>query len=191
MKVISETRRSCTLNQRSTFLIIRMNYPQHTNCTFSFCSSAEWRQIRGLHEYDGRRCLIIVSTEEIYFAENRIDGVMFSMLASSVVDRGFIGGVMVSVLVSSEVDRGFIGGVMVSVLASSVVDRGFIGGVMVSMLASSAVDRGFIGGVMFSMLASSAIEVGFIGGVMVCVLASCVADRGFQSLSDQANKYKH
>jgi hypothetical protein len=47
---------------------------------------------------------------------------------------------MVSVLASSVVDRGFIGGVMVSVLASSVVDRGFIGGVMVSMLASSAVD---------------------------------------------------
>ena len=35
------------------------------------------------------------------------------MLASSLVDRGFIGGVMVSVLVSSLVDRGFIGGVMV------------------------------------------------------------------------------
>jgi hypothetical protein len=41
------------------------------------------------------------------------------MLASSVVDRGFIGGVMVSVLASSVVDRGFIGGVMVSMLASS------------------------------------------------------------------------
>jgi hypothetical protein len=38
---------------------------------------------------------------------------------------------MVSVLASSVVDRGFIGGVMVSVLASSVVDRGFISGVMV------------------------------------------------------------
>jgi hypothetical protein len=50
---------------------------------------------------------------------------------------------MVSVLASSAVDRGFIGGVMVSVLASSAVDRGFIGGVMVSVLASSAVDRGF------------------------------------------------
>ena len=47
------------------------------------------------------------------------------MLASSVVDRGFIGGAMVSVLASSVVDRGFIGGAMVSVLASSVVDRGF------------------------------------------------------------------
>ena len=35
------------------------------------------------------------------------------MLASSLVDRGFIGGVMVSVLASSLVDRGFIGGVMV------------------------------------------------------------------------------
>ena len=44
---------------------------------------------------------------------------------------------MVSVLASSLVDRGFIGGVMVSVLASSLVDRGFIGGVMVSVLASS------------------------------------------------------
>ena len=32
---------------------------------------------------------------------------------------------MVSVLASSVVDRGFIGGVMVSVLASSVVDREF------------------------------------------------------------------
>ena len=50
---------------------------------------------------------------------------------------------MVSMLASSAVDRGFIGGVMVSMLASSAVDRGFIGGVMVSMLASSAVDRGF------------------------------------------------
>ena len=50
---------------------------------------------------------------------------------------------MVSVLASSAVDRGFIGGVMVSVLASSAVDRGFIGGVMVNVLASSAVDRGF------------------------------------------------
>ena len=38
---------------------------------------------------------------------------------------------MVSVLASSLVDRGFIGGVMVSVLASSLVDRGLIGGVMV------------------------------------------------------------
>ena len=53
------------------------------------------------------------------------------MLASSLVDRGFIGGVMVSVLASILVDRGFIGGVMASVLASSLVDRGFIGGVMV------------------------------------------------------------
>jgi hypothetical protein len=68
---------------------------------------------------------------------------MVSMLASSVVDRGFIGGVMVSVLVSSVVDRGFIGGVMASVLVSSVVDRGLIGGVMVSVLVSSVVDRGF------------------------------------------------
>jgi hypothetical protein len=46
-----------------------------------------------------------------------------SVLASSVVDRGFIGGVEVSVLASSVVDRGFIGGVVVSVLTSSVVDR--------------------------------------------------------------------
>ena len=38
---------------------------------------------------------------------------------------------MVSVLASSLIDRGFIGGVMVSVLALSLVDRGFIGGVMV------------------------------------------------------------
>jgi hypothetical protein len=45
---------------------------------------------------------------------------MVNMLASSVVDRGFIVGVMVSVLASSVVDRGFIDGVMVSVLASSV-----------------------------------------------------------------------
>jgi hypothetical protein len=37
---------------------------------------------------------------------------------------------MVSVLASSAVDRGFIGDVMVSVLASSVVDRGFIGDVV-------------------------------------------------------------
>ena len=39
------------------------------------------------------------------------------------VDRGFIDGVMGSVLTSSVVDRGFIGGVMGSMLASSVVDR--------------------------------------------------------------------
>ena len=50
---------------------------------------------------------------------------------------------MVSVLAYSVVDRGFICGVMVSVLAYSVVDRGFICGVMVSVLASSLVDRGF------------------------------------------------
>jgi hypothetical protein len=48
-----------------------------------------------------------------------------SMLASRVVDCGFIGGVMVSMLTSRVVDRGFIGGVMVSMLASRVVDRGF------------------------------------------------------------------
>ena len=35
------------------------------------------------------------------------------MLASSLVDRGFLDGVMVSVLASSLVDRGFIGGVLV------------------------------------------------------------------------------
>jgi fructose-specific phosphotransferase system IIC component len=44
---------------------------------------------------------------------------------------------MASVLASSVVDRGFIGCVIASVLASSVVDRGFIGGVMASVLASS------------------------------------------------------
>ena len=38
---------------------------------------------------------------------------------------------MVSVLASSLIDRGFIGGVMVSVLALSLVDRGFTGSVMV------------------------------------------------------------
>ena len=38
---------------------------------------------------------------------------------------------MVSVIASSVVDRGFIGSVMVNVIASSVVGRGFIGGVMV------------------------------------------------------------
>jgi uncharacterized membrane protein len=68
---------------------------------------------------------------------NRIGGVMVSMLALNVVDRGFIGGVMVSMLASNVVDHGFIGGVMVSMLASNVVDGGFISGVMVSMLASS------------------------------------------------------
>ena len=68
---------------------------------------------------------------------------MGSMLASSVVDRGFIGGVMVSILVSKAVDCGFIGGVMVSVLVSKAVDRGFISGVVVSVLVSKAVDCGF------------------------------------------------
>jgi hypothetical protein len=72
-----------------------------------------------------------------------LEAVMVIVLASSTVDRGFIGGVMVIVLASSAVDRGFIGGVMVIVLASSPVDRGFIGGVMVIVLASSPVDRGF------------------------------------------------
>ena len=47
------------------------------------------------------------------------------MLASSAVDREFIGGVIVTVLASSAVDRGFIGGVIATVLASSAVDRGF------------------------------------------------------------------
>ena len=56
---------------------------------------------------------------------------MVSVLASSVVDCGFIGGVMVSVLASSVVDCEFIGGVMVSVLASSVV----VGSSMVLWLA--------------------------------------------------------
>ena len=50
---------------------------------------------------------------------------MVSLLASSVVDGGFIGGVMVIVFSSSVVDRGFIGGVMVIVFSSSEVDRGF------------------------------------------------------------------
>jgi hypothetical protein len=35
------------------------------------------------------------------------------VLASSLVDRGFIGGVIVSALASSPVDRGVAGGVMV------------------------------------------------------------------------------
>ena len=39
---------------------------------------------------------------------------------------------MVSVVASSVVDCGFIGGVMVSVIAYGAVDGGFIGGVMVS-----------------------------------------------------------
>ena len=101
-----------------------------------------------------------------------------------------IGGVMVSVLASSVADRGFIDGVMVSVLASSVADRGFIGGVMVSVLASSVADRGFIGGVMVSVLASSVADRGFIGGVMVSILTSSVADRGFESRSGQTKDYK-
>jgi hypothetical protein len=79
-------------------------------------------------------------------------GIMVSVLASSVVDRGFIGGIMVSVIASSVVDRGFIGGIMVSVLASNVVDRGFIGGIMVSVIASSVVDRGFIGGIAYEVI---------------------------------------
>ena len=45
---------------------------------------------------------------------NFISGVMFSMLALSVVDHGFIGGVMFSMLALSVVDRGFIGGVMLA-----------------------------------------------------------------------------
>jgi len=44
---------------------------------------------------------------------------MVSMLALSVIDRGFIGGVMVSMLTLSVVGCGFIGGVMVSMLALS------------------------------------------------------------------------
>jgi hypothetical protein len=38
---------------------------------------------------------------------NSIGGVMISMLASTVIDRGFIGGVTISVLASTVVDRGF------------------------------------------------------------------------------------
>ena len=68
---------------------------------------------------------------------------MVKLLASSEVDRGFIGGVMVKLLASSEVDRGFTGGVMVKLLASSEVDLGFIGDLVVKLLASSEVDRGF------------------------------------------------
>jgi hypothetical protein len=97
---------------------------------------------------------------------------------------------MVSVVASSTVDRGFIGGVMVSVLASSVVDRGVIGGVMVSVLASSAVDRRFIGGVMVSVLASSAVDRRLIGGVMISVLASSAVDRGFKPRSCKMKDYK-
>ena len=54
-----------------------------------------------------------------------ISGVMVSMLASSVVDHGFISDVMVSMLTSSGVGHGFISGVMVSMLASSAVGHGF------------------------------------------------------------------
>ncbi|NYT47614.1 MAG: hypothetical protein H0A75_08760, partial [Candidatus Methanofishera endochildressiae] len=78
-----------------------------------------------------------------------------------------IGGVVASVLASSVVDRGFIGGVVVSVLTTSVVDRGFIGGVVVSVLTTSAVDRGFIGGVVVSVLASSMV-VGFLVACLAC-----------------------
>ena len=98
-------------------------------------------------------------------------------------------GVMVRMLASSVVDRGFIGDVMVRMLASSMVDRGFTGGVMFSMLASSVVDRGFIGGVMVSVLASSVVDRGFIGGIMVSVLASSAVDRGFEPRSDQTKDY--
>ena len=97
---------------------------------------------------------------------------------------------MVIVLASTAVDREFIGGVIVSVLASSAVDREFIGGVMASVLTSSAVDRGFIGGVMVSMLASSAVDRGFICGVMVSMLASSAVDRGFESRSSQTKDYE-
>ena len=43
----------------------------------------------------------------IFYYKNHIGGVMVSVLASSVVDRGFIGGVMVSMLASIAVDCGF------------------------------------------------------------------------------------
>jgi hypothetical protein len=78
--------------------------------------------------------------------EPTIYHVMVSVLASSEVDRGFIGGVMVSVLASSEIDRGFIDGVMVSLLTSREVVRGFIGGVMVSVPASSVLDHWWCNG---------------------------------------------
>ena len=54
----------------------------------------------------------VCSTQYFQIDQNRISGVIDSVLASSAVDRGFIGGVMDSVLASSAVDRGFIGGVM-------------------------------------------------------------------------------
>jgi hypothetical protein len=115
---------------------------------------------------------------------------MFNMLASSVVDRRFIGDVMFNMLASSVVDRRFIGGVLFNMLASSVVDRRFIGGVMFNMLASSVVDRRFIGGVMLNMLASSVVDRRFIGSVMFNMLASIVVDRRFEPRSGQIEDYE-
>ena len=47
------------------FYVFIRKHPQHTSCTFSFCWSAEWSQIRGHHEYDGRRRSIIASQAKI------------------------------------------------------------------------------------------------------------------------------
>jgi uncharacterized membrane protein len=50
-------------------------------------------------------CIVLVITT---FQYNHIGGVVFSVLASSVVDRGFIGDVVFSVLAaSSAIYRGF------------------------------------------------------------------------------------
>ena len=104
------------------------NLPCHNLAVKGTGERCDFNQIAGNIAY-----LIVMS----YSILNLICGVMVSMLASSMVDRGF------------KPKLNIICGVMVSMLASSMVDRGFkpklnlICGVMVSMLASSMVDRVF------------------------------------------------
>ena len=98
------------VENKQYFIFVKLDYKNCININNDYCTNHS------------------SGNPEIPEHSNHIGGVMVSVLASSVVDRGFIGDVMVSVLASSVVDRGFIGDVMVSVLASSVVDRGFWSG---------------------------------------------------------------
>jgi hypothetical protein len=50
---------------------------------------------------------LVTYSHILFYILNQIGGVKASVVASSLVDRGFIGGVKASVVASSLVDRGF------------------------------------------------------------------------------------
>ena len=52
-------------------------------------------------------CFLVTYSHILFYILNQIGGVKASVVASSLVDRGFIGGVKASVVASSLVDRGF------------------------------------------------------------------------------------